>query len=208
MSVTLNTTAGVRNALTRQDFDPTCFVCNAGNLLEATVYKDTSLTGNGSSANPLAVKLSTDVGNVVIYGTDGGIFVPTAVAGAFILSDGVTTQSINSGDTMLVVGTGAATAVVSAVDTLTINVPTGANFSFLVSGDAGAAQTITQGNTISVTGGASITTTGVAGDIINIDLALSTDVGQNLTFGTDGNVLFAPATAAECPAGYFVGAPV
>lgn len=209
MSVTINTTAGVRNCLTRQDFATSAFICNAGNLLEPTIFKGTSLTGNGSSANPLAIKISADAGNDITFGTDGGIFLDVAAfAFSFDITDGVTTESIASGDTITFVGTGAATATVSAVDTVTINVPTGANFSFGLNADAGIAQTITQGETVTITGGASIATTVGAVDTVTVDLQLSTDVGQNLVFGTDGNVLFAPATAAECPAGYFVGAPV
>jgi len=123
MSVQLTTNLGVRNVLAREDFASTCFVCNAGGLLETTVFKGTSMTGNGSAANPLAVKLSTDAGNSAVFGGDGGVFVPASVPFAFDITDGATTQGIATGNTITFVGTGAATATVSATDTVTIDVP-------------------------------------------------------------------------------------
>lgn len=72
MSVILNTTSGSARVLEREDFNTQCFICENG-LLSPTVQKnDDSLTGNGSIANPLRVKLSSNPSNILSYdGTDG-----------------------------------------------------------------------------------------------------------------------------------------
>ena len=55
MTVVIPTTTGNANVVEREDFAPEAFICNAGNGLEPTVRKDSSITGNGSTANPLSV---------------------------------------------------------------------------------------------------------------------------------------------------------
>jgi len=79
MAVNINTVTGLTQVLERSDFATTGFICNAGGKLEPTIQKGTSLAGNGSTANPLVVKLSTDAGNDIVFGTDGGVKLDVSV---------------------------------------------------------------------------------------------------------------------------------
>jgi len=122
MTVSLNTTTGTATVLERGDFATTAFICDGG-LLEPTVNHTTSIVGNGSTTDPLAVFISADAGNDIVFGSDGGIYVDVATGFSFIVSDGTNTQTINSGNTLLFADAGAAIVTVSATDTVTIDVP-------------------------------------------------------------------------------------
>ena len=41
--------------LRKEDFEASRFTCNASNLIEASLATDSTLTGTGSTANPLSV---------------------------------------------------------------------------------------------------------------------------------------------------------
>lgn len=68
--------------LAQTDLEPTRFTCNANDLIEASIASDDTIDGTGSTANPLTVTPSTDVGNALVIGTDGKLYVNTT-PGAF-----------------------------------------------------------------------------------------------------------------------------
>jgi len=127
-----------KNALVDLDFETDAFA--HGPLLQPVVKVDSAaaLTGTGSTANPLEVVISTDLGNSTTFGGDGGVFTPT-----------------------------------------------GANFDFNVLPTMGVVANITQGETLSLTGGDGIDTVGSIGDIIDVSVDISSDPDNELSFGSD-----------------------
>lgn len=69
MTIIIDTNNGPKNVLEREDYSTEAFVCNVGGKLEPTIMHDTSLEGNGSTANPLGVLISPNAGNAI---TDPG----------------------------------------------------------------------------------------------------------------------------------------
>ncbi len=67
--------------LVKEDLSPTRHTCDGGGLIEPSSASNSSVDGTGSTANPLQVNPSTDVGNALVIGGDGKLFVPTG-AGA------------------------------------------------------------------------------------------------------------------------------
>jgi len=65
MTITLETNNGSKNVLEREDYSTEAFVCNVGGFLEPTIQHDTSIEGNGSTADPLGVAISPDAGNAI-----------------------------------------------------------------------------------------------------------------------------------------------
>lgn len=72
------------------DLELSRFTCNGSLKIEPSVATNLSLTGTGSTANPLVVVISSDAGNKVTLGGDGGLFVPpeTVFTDATIDGDG------------------------------------------------------------------------------------------------------------------------
>ncbi len=102
-------------------------VSGAGVLALETV---TTLTSNGNGTFTYTSEdgttttfregcISADVGNTLVLGTDNCLYVPAAVAGSFTMTDGVTSQTVNSGDTLTFAAAGDLTVAVSATDTVT-----------------------------------------------------------------------------------------
>lgn len=233
MTVGINTTTGLANVVEREDFSPSALICDAGGLLEPTVRKDATLSGNGSTANPLSVNVSGDAGNQIALGTDGAIFVPAPPATNFNLSaDAGADEAVTDTDTVEIAGGSSLSTIVSAPDTVTVNldlsadagnqavlgtdgnifVPAPAASTFNLSADAGTDEVVTDSDTVEIAGGSSLSTVVSAPDTVTVNLDLSADAGNQAVLGTDGN-LFVPAAAlptraAECPSGYFTGAPV
>jgi len=118
-----------REALVDTDFETDAFA--HGPLLQPVVKVDATLSilGSGSTANPLGVLISTDANNDLTRGADDGLYLDASAAGfSFDITDTVTTQTVNDGNTLTFVSSGIATAVVTAVDTVTVDV-TGPTFS-------------------------------------------------------------------------------
>ena len=212
MPITLETTVGNKLVFDRAEFATTCFVCNAGGKLEATIQKGTSITGNGSTANPLAIRVSADVGNSAQFGTDGGVFVPSAASGAFTLAGNAgPSQTISSGDTLTINGDGVDGRIrttTSATDAIEVRLDiTGATNNHIltktalgynwqapasqsfVASDGVTTQTVSNGQTLTFNGTGLATATVSATRQVTIDVEI-------------------PTYADECPSGYFVGAPV
>lgn len=69
----------------------------------------------------LSQVVSGSVGNVLVIGADGGLFVPTAAGGSFTLAgDTGPAQTISSGDTMTLIGGDGISTATSPTDNLTI----------------------------------------------------------------------------------------
>ena len=118
--ITLSTTAGTRKVPAISAFATTAYVCNGSGLLEPTVRKDTSLTGNGSTANPLAVKLSVDAGNTTVFGSDGGVYTPASTYAFTAAGSSGTAQAISNGDTLTIAQGNGITTSAGATDTITV----------------------------------------------------------------------------------------
>ena len=113
-----------REALVDTDFEADAFA--HGPLLQPVVKVDTtlSLTGTGSTATPLGLLISTDANNDLTRGTDDGLYLDASAAGfSFDITDTVTTETVNNGNTVTFTGSGIVTASVAAVDIVDIDVP-------------------------------------------------------------------------------------
>ena len=108
---------------------------------------------------------TTNIGHVPAGGTastflrgDGTWVTPSGGFSNFDISDGSTTETVNSGDTVLFTGGTNITTAVTAPDTLTINLDTAATLWKLQGGDgAGTVQLITPDNTATIKENTSIT---------------------------------------------------
>jgi hypothetical protein len=118
--IILDNTNTPRNVCEVEDLASGKFACIAG-VIEPIVSSGNTIDGTGSSANPLTINPSADVGNALILGTDGRLFVPTPAAYSFDITDGVTTQGIASGDTITFADGNDITVTVTATDTVTIS---------------------------------------------------------------------------------------
>lgn len=128
-----------------------------------------------------------------------------------LVGDSGTTENVAPGDLMMVLGGTNVSTVGSAPDTITINVPDGANGSFTVDADAGTPQTTESGDTVNFLGTGEINTiittpgAGIADVTINMNDISSvvselasevagpigdiTDLGDNVTFNSIALVL-------------------
>ncbi len=163
---------------------------------EGEIDGEANLTFNGSllqisgtvSASA-AISASTyygDGSNLTGIGGGGGISFNGSTANGLVTYGGATTADVESsltfnGTMLQVSGTVSASAAISAStfygdgSNLTGVGGGGSMSTFIVSGNAGAQQTINDGETLFVSGGAGITTAGVAGEQLTINLD-NTDV--------------------------------
>lgn len=89
-------------------------------LVVTTDGNSTGVSQSGTSDHTVDITLlSTVGGNALSLGVDGGLYY--AGAGSFDISDGGTSQTIASGNTLLFSAGDGISAVVSATDTLTIS---------------------------------------------------------------------------------------
>jgi len=95
MTITLNTTTGSTQVLERGDFAVTAMICNAGGSLEPTIQKLVSLTGNGSTANPLGVRLSSTAGNDLTIDGTGLFYNQTPIVATDSTSIDFTTSGVD-----------------------------------------------------------------------------------------------------------------
>lgn len=118
--ITVPNTGG-KQVVAISGYTPEAFKCDGAGLLEPTVQKATSLTGNGSTANPLAVKLSTDAGNQTVFGADGGVYTPAATPYTFTINGSTgAVQTISNGDAVVIAQGNGISTVGSATDTVTV----------------------------------------------------------------------------------------
>lgn len=108
-------------------------------------------------------------------------------------------QTVNGGETLLILGGTNCTTVASAPNTITIDVDTLPSYSFIIDGDSGPAQTIADGNTVLILGGEGCATVASATDTITINVdPVSTDVGNLITNGADNQAFIDCAAIAAC----------
>ena len=170
------------------------FSADSGTAEELISGETLAIVGSGGAETSVAsgaitvdVSPSAQVGNVLTYGSDGKLYVPAAEGGAFIVdADSGSPQSISSGNTLNILGSGGAVTSVGATDTVTVDVSpsldaanaltlgtdgklyvaAAVSGSFLVAGDAGSNQTISSGDTLSIIGDDGIETEASATDTL------------------------------------------
>ena len=119
--ILFNTPDGVKEVLMKEAWAPTALKANASNLLEPTIQKDGTLVGNGTIEDPSGVKISADSPNALTTGTDGGLKVSPAGSYSFTIeADSGTPETINSGNSLKILGEDGIVTEVTSPDTITI----------------------------------------------------------------------------------------
>ena len=80
---------------------------------------------------------------------------------------------------------------VTAIDVSTVTIPAAENYTWTLSGDSGASQTISSGDTVDIAGGTNITTSASATDTLTINLDDSITLAGTLTVSGTGQSSFA-----------------
>ena len=155
-----------------------------------TVYSGWLLTGDsGTSANVTAGSTATYQGGTGITTTSNGFIldiandgVLTNVAGTGIGVSGATGNVTisNTGVTSLIAGSNIGVSAATGAVTVSYTGGTGTMSSFVLAGDTGSNQTISNGNTLSILGSVGIDTAASATD----DLTITLDLNELPTTGT------------------------
>lgn len=191
--------------------------CNAGGL-----FIDCAAILSGTGGNIL----TCDANGIYLDCVAVNACIP-APADIGLVSNSGPAQAFNHGDTISILGGVSMAGVASAVDTVTLDLVLSGDpgqlltFSggdgniFLdctavatciipqtditLAGDSGPSQPFNHGDTITIAGGVSMASVASAVDTVTVNLLLSTDVGQLLTFGgVDGNIFLDCTAVASC----------
>ncbi|WP_327415392.1 hypothetical protein [Streptomyces sp. NBC_01233] len=162
-----------------------------GLYVECADVRTCFTAGDGIDYDPatgeIAAQLSTDAGNTVAFGTDGGLYVPPGSGTA--LQGGDTPTASNT-----VTGTGAAgDPYVVSTDVVLDPAPPGGGSNLLEAGPDGLYVECADVRTCFTAGDGAAYTAGTG----EIEARLSTDAGNLVEFGTDGG-LFVPPTEVGC----------
>lgn len=140
------------------------------NIIDTNVslVVDLTLVGDGTSGNPLGVRISADVGNSLTTGTDGGLFVPAASGSVVTVDD---TNSID----LSITGDGSIGTPYEITGDVIID-PAATNLSSVT-----ASGLLTEIDT-------DLTLTGDGTGASPLGVAISADVDNQLTTGSDGGL--------------------
>jgi len=130
-----------------------------------------------------AVVHSTDAGNVLSVGTDGGLF----YNGAGIVTGAVWDDVNNEIDLTFADGSTISIAIVDALASWI--------YKFDIT-DGTTTDEITNGNTLTIAQGNGATVAITAADTFTVSSRLSTDAGNDVSFGTDGGLMLDTSTVA------------
>lgn len=140
------------------------------NIIDTNVslVVDLTLVGDGTSGNPLGVRISADVGNSLTTGADGGLFVPAASGSVVTVDD---TNSID----LSITGDGSIGTPYEITGDVIID-PAATNLSSVT-----ASGLLTEIDT-------DLTLTGDGTGASPLGVAISADVDNQLTTGSDGGL--------------------
>lgn len=197
MSINLTTSLGAKQLVEATDFHLGAFQCIAD--------------ANQAGVLKTVPAISPNAGNALTRDLTGKLFVPSAAGGSFTAAgNSGPSQTISSGDTLSILGTGVLTTVASATDTVTASVVPGVNGdvlttvagvatwaapaagTFTLAGEFGTNQTISSGNTLTIetlggAGSTALRTLGANTDKLQLDLRLISHDGS--TGYNDGSSL-------------------